>query len=183
MQRAGAAPFRSDLETLQVYLGMRSSMLVLALVLTGGCKAAPRESAANNPVTWTLSPVTEVRAGAVTAVRLAATIDKGWYIYSITQKTGGPTPMTVSVAPSPPFSISGNVRSPAPVVVFDKEFNMNTERYEGAPSFIVPVAATIGTGAQPQTLDVKVRFQACNETMCLPAHTVKLTNRVQVAVH
>jgi len=90
--------------------------------------------------------------------------------------------MTVTVAPSPPFSIQGNVAGPAPVVVFDKEFNLNTERYKGAPSFTVPVIARLATGAVPQSVDVKVRFQACNETMCLPAHTVTLTNRVQVAV-
>jgi len=160
---------------------MRTSVLTLALVLAVGCKAATREAAANNPVTWTLQPVTTVRAGAVTAVGLAASIDKGWYIYSITQKTGGPTPMTVTVAPSPPFSISGNVTSPAPVVVFDKEFNMNTERYEGAPSFIVPVTSDFTGGAVAPSVEVKVRFQACNETMCLPAHTVALTSRAQIA--
>lgn len=159
------------------------SLVAPALALVGGCKPAARESAANNPVKWTLSPaVTELRTGSVTAVHLAATIDDGWYIYSMTQKTGGLTPMRVNVAPSPPFHIQGDVEGPAPVVVFDKEFGINTERYEGAPSFIVPVAADIAAGAQPQALDVKVRFQACNATLCFPARTVILSNRVQVAV-
>ena len=152
--------------------------------MSGGCKAATREAATNNPVKWTLSPaVTELRADSVTSMRLAATIDKGWYIYSITQKAGGPTPMTVTVEPSPPFHIQGDVQGPAPVVVFDKEFNITTERYEGTASFIVPVSATIAEGIQPNALDVKVRFQACNETLCLPARTVALTSRAQVAVH
>ncbi|MEP6905530.1 MAG: protein-disulfide reductase DsbD domain-containing protein [Gemmatimonadales bacterium] len=160
------------------------SMLVPAIAIIAGCKPAARETDSNNPVRWMLSPaVAELRPDSVTPVHLAATIDNGWYIYAITQKTGGPTPMTVGVAPSPPFSISGEVTSPAPVVVFDKEFNMNTERYEGAPSFIVPVATTIASGPQPDSLDVKVRFQACNETLCLPARTVKVSSRVQVAVH
>jgi thiol:disulfide interchange protein DsbD len=163
---------------------MRLSLSLLALALIGGCNPAARDAAANNPVKWTISPpVTELRTDYAVPVNLSATIDNGWYIYSVTQKAGGPTPMTVSVAPSPPFSIEGGVTAPAPVVVFDKEFNINTERYEGAPSFVVPVATKIAPGAQPQTLDVKVRFQACNETMCLPAHTVTLSNRIQVAVH
>ena len=155
-----------------------------ALAVIGGCKPADDQAAANSPVRWTISPpVTVLRTDYAVPVNLSATIDNGWYIYSVTQKAGGPTPMTVTVAPSPPFSIEGGVTAPAPVVVFDKEFNINTERYEGAPSFVVPVAAKIATGAVPQALDVKVRFQACNETMCLPAHTVTLTNHVQVAVH
>lgn len=155
-----------------------------ALAVIGGCKPADDQAAANSPVRWTISPpVTVLRTDYAVPVNLSATIDNGWYIYSVTQKAGGPTPMTVTVAPSPPFSIEGGVTAPAPVVVFDKEFNINTERYEGAPSFVVPVAAKIATGAVPQALDVKVRFQACNETMCLPAHTVTLSNRIQVAVH
>lgn len=159
------------------------SLAAAALALVGGCRQTDREPAATNPVNWSISPaVTELRTDHAVPVNLAATIDKGWYIYSITQKAGGPTPMTVSVAPSPPFSIQGNVEGPVPVVVFDKEFNLNTERYEGTPSFTVPVVATISSSVVPQSVDVKVRFQACNETMCLPAHTVTLTNRVQVAV-
>ena len=173
----------SDFDHPHVYLGMRFSVLVLALALGVGCKSTGREATANNPVKWTLSPsATELRPDSVTSMRLAATIDKGWYIYSITQKAGGPTPMTVTVEPSPPFHIQGDVEGPAPVVVFDKEFNINTERYEGTPSFLVPVAATIAEGTQPSSLDIKVRFQACNETLCLPARSVTLTSRAQVAV-
>jgi hypothetical protein len=162
---------------------MRLSVSLVALALAGGCKPAARESAANNPVKWTLSPaVAELRADSVAAVHLAARIDDGWYIYAITQEAGSLTPMSVNVAPSPPFHIQGSVEGPAPVVVFDKEFGITTERYAGAPSFTVPVAAVIAAGAQPQALDVKVRFQACNATFCLPARTVTLTNRVQFAV-
>jgi DsbC/DsbD-like thiol-disulfide interchange protein len=180
MDKIGA---RSDNATYICAMRTSLSFAAVALTFVGGCRQTDRDAAANNPVKWTISPaVTELRTDYAAPVNLAATIDKGWYIYSITQKPGGPTPMTVSVAPSPPFSIEGGVTAPAPVVVFDKEFNINTERYEGAPSFVVPVAAKIAAGAQPQTLDIKVRFQACNETMCLPAHTVTLTNRVQVAV-
>ena len=152
-----------------------------ALALIGGCKPTDREPA-NNPVKWTISPpVTALRTGHAVPVNLSATIDNGWYIYSLTQKAGGPTPMTVSVAPSPPFGIDGGITGPAPVVVFDKEFNIDTERYQGTASFVLPVAAKAAAGAVPKTLDVKVRFQACNETMCLPAHTVTLTNSVKVA--
>jgi len=159
---------------------MRLSLLLGTLGACAACKPAEQRASRINPVNWSLSSEpTQLRADSATPVRLAATIDKGWYIYSITQKAGGPTPMTVTVEPSPPFSIKGNVAGPAPVVVFDKEFNLNTERYEGAPSFAVPVLASIAGGVVPP-VQVKVRFQACNETMCLPAHTVTLFSRVQI---
>ena len=162
---------------------MRESILPLSLFVTAlflGCKPETR-SAAPNPVQWTVTDSAGVlHPGSVTSMRLTAAIDSGWYIYALTQKTGGPTAMTISVAPSPPFSIAGNVSGPEPVVIFDKEFGIETERYEGKPAFAVPVAvgSTPGTGAQ--ALDIKVRYQACNASFCLPARTTVLSTPARV---
>jgi len=163
---------------------MRHSSLSLAGAVTGiliGCKSENR-TAATNPVKWSVTDSTaQLQSGSITNLRLAAVIDSGWYIYSLTQKDGGPTPMTISVAPSPPFRLEGNVGGPQPVVIFDKEFGIETERYEGTPAFAVPVALDATPNADPQTIDIKVRYQACNATLCLPARTTVLTTPVQTA--
>jgi DsbC/DsbD-like thiol-disulfide interchange protein len=163
---------------------MRHSSLSLGAVLACiviGCKT-DKPPAAENPVKWTVADATgALRVGAATPVHLAAAIDSGWYIYSITQKSGGPTPMTIAVAPSPPFSIEGNPVGPQPVVIFDKEFGIETERYEGNPSFSVPVTVASASEARPQMLEVKVRYQACNANFCLPARTTALTTPVRMA--
>src|SRR6266545_3776092 len=88
---------------------MRTIMLFsVALASTViGCKSDNR-SAAPNPVEWAVSDSTaEIRSGFPATLRVAAVIDSGWYIYSLTQKSGGPTPMTISVGPSPPFRLEG----------------------------------------------------------------------------
>src|SRR5687768_4987125 len=130
---------------------MRLSALSLGALTAGmvvGC-GPDKPAAAENPVKWTVSDSTaQLQAGAATTLRLTAAIDSGWYIYSITQKAGGPTPMTISVAPSPPFSVEGTPVGPQPVVIFDKEFGIETERYEGNPAFAVPVAVTATSGGE-----------------------------------
>ena len=162
---------------------MRFPVLLFALAMSGGCKPAPREATTNNPVKWTVSsPRGELRPAAAVTVPLTAIVDKGWYIYSLTQKPGGPTPMSVTVGPTPQFQLRGDVTGPKPIVIFDKEFGIDTERYEGAPQFTVPV--TVGpatTRAQSAAMEIKVRFQACNANFCLPARTVSLSTPVQVA--
>ncbi len=101
---------------------MRPSALPLGSLIAGSVLACGPEkpATAENPVKWTVSDSTaQLQAGAATTLHLAAVIDSGWYIYSTTQKPGGPTPMRISVAPSPPFSIAGTATGPQPVVIFD----------------------------------------------------------------
>jgi DsbC/DsbD-like thiol-disulfide interchange protein len=162
---------------------MRQSPLLLAALVASlavGC-GRDKPAVAENPVKWTVpDSTTELSTGAPTTVHVAAAIDSGWYIYSMTQKAGGPTPMTISVAPTPPFSVKGTAIGPRPVVIFDKEFGIETERYEGNPAFAVPVKVTATSGGEPKTLDIKVRYQACNASFCLPARTTVLTTRLGV---
>ncbi|MDP9179200.1 MAG: protein-disulfide reductase DsbD N-terminal domain-containing protein [Gemmatimonadota bacterium] len=162
---------------------MRQSALALGALVAGvgiGC-GRDKPAAAENPVKWSLAEsTTQLQAGAATTVRLTAAIDSGWYIYSMTQESGGPTRMTISVAPTPPFSLEGIPTGPQPVVIFDKEFGIETERYEGKPSFAIPVSLPTTPVPQAQNLEIKVRYQACNESFCLPARTTVVTTPVSV---
>jgi hypothetical protein len=157
--------------------------LAVVLAATGLLACKPDKPAGpENPVKWNLEPpAAALAAGGVKTVKVTAEIDPGWYVYAITQKSGGPTPMTIAVAPTPPFSIQGNPVGPQPVVIFDKEFGIETERYEGNPTFAIPVALPAAPVPQSQNLEVKVRYQACNANFCLPARTTVLTTPVKVA--
>lgn len=162
-------------------LTLKPGFAVTALVAVTGCRQS-QPAATHDPANWSVSSVSGLlQPGTTDTVRFAAVLDSGWYIYSLTQKSGGPTPMTVTVAPSPPFSLDDSVTGPQPVVIFDKEFGIATERYWGSPAFAAPVAIAQGREVRSSSLDLKVRYQACNATFCLPARTATLTTPVRIA--
>jgi hypothetical protein len=157
------------------------TLIPFALTALTACRH-DRQVAAENPANWTVAGVSGLlQSGSIDTVRFAVALDSGWYIYALTQKPGGPTPMSVTIAPSPPYSLVGNVAGPAPVIVFDKEFGIDTERYAGTAAFSAVVAVAPGARARPPSLDLKVRYQACNATFCLPARTATLTTPVRIA--
>ncbi|MFN2603987.1 MAG: protein-disulfide reductase DsbD domain-containing protein [Gemmatimonadaceae bacterium] len=161
---------------------MRRFIVVTVLSLAIVACKRDREVASQNPITWTVASMSGLLQPASTdTVHFTAAIDSGWYIYSITQKPGGPTPMSVTIAPSPPYALVGDVVGPKPVVIFDKEFGINSERYTGNPAFAALVSIPSGARSRPPSLDLKVRYQACNATLCLPAHTTTLTTPIRVA--
>jgi hypothetical protein len=162
-------------------LTLKPAFAITALSALMACKQN-QPAATHDPANWSVSSVSGLlQPGSTDTVQFAAVLDSGWYIYALTQKSGGPTPMSVTVAPSPPFSLAGNVTGPKPVVIFDKEFGISTERYWGSPAFAAPVAIAQGDQVRPPSLDLKVRYQACNATFCLPARTVTLTPPVRIA--
>jgi hypothetical protein len=157
------------------------TLTVLGLSALTAC-GHDRQLVTENPASWSVSSVSGLlQPGSLDTVRFSAALDSGWYVYSLTQKPGGPTPMSVGIAPSPPFSLVGNVAGPAPVIVFDREFGIDTERYTGTPAFSAVVAVASGARARPPSLDLKVRYQACNATLCLPARTATLTTPLRIA--
>jgi thiol:disulfide interchange protein DsbD len=137
---------------------------------------------AQNPVTWTATSSSKsVAAGGTASVKLSATIEEGWHIYSITQPAGGPNPTRITVPDSQPFALGGDIKPVAPpAVAFDQNFNINVETYEKGAGFTVPVKVDKDAKPGTQKIHVNARYQVCNATSCLPPKTVKLTADVKV---
>ena len=131
-------------------------------------------SFAQNPVTWKL----EFESKAATA-RLSAAIEKDWHLYALDQPEGGPVATTIKVADGGPFEITGKIVSPRPIVKPEPLFTgpdgkpLETKFFENAVSFELPVKAI--NGATADKLVLGVRYQVCNDTLCLPAKTVKVS--------
>jgi thiol:disulfide interchange protein DsbD len=113
-------------------------------------------------------------------VRLTATIDDGWHLYSTTQPPGGPVPTRIAVA-SPGFLLDGTVQFPKPSVHPDPNFGINVETYESTVTFTVPVRVDRAAPPGADTVVVTARYQACNATLCLPPQTAKVPVVLQVA--
>jgi DsbC/DsbD-like thiol-disulfide interchange protein len=153
--------------------------LILILSLAAGSAAAcssSRTSATPAPVVWTIAPpARSIGPGATSSVRVDAKIQDGWHIYSVTQPAGGPIATRISVPTGQPFIAAGSpVPSAPPRMAFDDAFHMNVEMHEKAVAFNVPVRSTATAVTAAGSVHVNVRYQVCNETLCLPPQTAKL---------
>ena len=143
---------------------------------------------ARNPVQWTADPVAVTAPpGGSVAVKLHAKLDDGWHIYALTNPSGGPMPTTVKVAPANDAIAGLKLYQPKPEVVFDANFNMNTEAFEHQVDIIVLLAVATDAKAGETEVPLLVRYQACTDKECLPKKItlpVKLTvdKKAQAAV-
>jgi thiol:disulfide interchange protein len=110
-------------------------------------------------------------AGHTEAV-LTGKISPGWHVYSITQPPGGPNAASVSVPAGQAFHIQGPITGTQPRSAFDPNFQMKTEFYESSVTLKVPLATE--SEANAQNIRINVRFQTCNDRLCLPPKTVRL---------
>jgi hypothetical protein len=140
------------------------------LILLGGVAAAAQTPA--DIVKWTASVPKTVGSPPLISATITAHVAAGWHIYAPTQAPGGPTAMTFRIPDGQPFSIVGNPKGSPPLKKRDENFQMQTEAYLGTAKFILSIKKTSGsvTGAVP----IDVRFQVCNESLCLPPTTVHL---------
>lgn len=136
---------------------------------------------AQSPVHWTASKSAQSAApGGKTSVKLTATIDEGWHIYSVTQGPGGPLPTRIAVANGQPFFMDGTIAATQPKVSFDKNFGINVETYESKAEFTVPIKVDTVAKAGKQHIQLSTRYISCNASECLPPKTVSFTVPVKV---
>ncbi len=100
-------------------------------------------------------------------------IEKGWYIYANPAGAAGPIPTTVQVEST---SALRNVQIQYPPGKLKTQAGENFQIYEDAVEITVQLQRALVNG-QPDSspLTVTVRYQACNDQICLPPRTVKLT--------
>lgn len=137
---------------------------------------------AQNPSSWSLSSDkqnADLRSGETLTANLRADIESGWHLYALEQPKGGPIATTIKVSGGSPFEITGKITSPKPIQKIEELFvgedgkPLETKFFENTATFAVPLKATANAAASSLALDV--RFQLCNDTLCLPPKTVKVT--------
>ena len=123
---------------------------------------------AQDPVQWTLTLEPKTAApGSHVLAKLAAKIEPGWHLYSLTTPKGGPIPSTSSLADSP--VVSGfKLYQPKPERKLDPNFQIDTETF--ADEVVLLYDVELKKDAPPGTADVtaQVRYQCCNDRLCLP---------------
>ncbi len=151
---------------------MKAAAVWMALAVVSLTMSA-RAQTATDIVQWTATPTPEtVKPGAKVNAVLAAKIKAGWHVYSITQAGGGPFPTQISVPAAQVLKAAGAVVAPKPKTAYDPNFQMNTEFYEDSVRFQVPLVVVSDATLGQTSGTIDVRFQTCNDTLCLPPKTV-----------
>jgi thiol:disulfide interchange protein DsbD len=180
---------------------MKSTGFLLLIPLVAASSAAPRDRApvvasawempaarvdraSLRPVKWTVVGGDATRAvvsGRTVPITLQAEIAKGWHIYSLTQKTGGPIPLRLDLVGAPDVVVRGVIKAPKPERIFDENFGIETELYSGTPRFTIPVGVSGKAAAGTRKFQIGARYQVCSDKMCLPPRTDKLDAAIRIA--
>ena len=157
-------------------IGSLAAVLVLVGVARGFGGATPIAAQAPSPTKWSMAALgPNAVAGKTFDAVISVTIDAGWHVYSLTQKPGGPYALAITVPEQPIYSAAGTPAGPLPKIAFDPNFGFDTETYEEQASFQVPVRSAPGANTKGAKLRVQVRYQSCNERLCLPPTDIELT--------
>jgi DsbC/DsbD-like thiol-disulfide interchange protein len=164
-------------------------LLLLPFAATSHNAASPTGteasvSASLRPVKWKViggSAPRDIVSGRTVPLTLQADIAKGWHIYSLTQKPGGPIPLRIELLGAADVIVRGIIRAPQPQRAFDKNFGIETELYSGNPRFTIPVGVPGRSLTGLRKFQVAARYQVCSETLCLPPRTDKLDAALRIA--
>jgi thiol:disulfide interchange protein len=125
------------------------------------------------------SPET-VQAGEIFNVRVEATIDGDWHLYSIhNDPAAGPYPTTFSSGSSG-MAIAGSIEETEAPIVFDPNFNEELGWHSERAEFTIPIAfrpELEGT----QRIVLEVLYQVCDDVSCLPPKTKQIEGSIVLA--
>jgi thiol:disulfide interchange protein DsbD len=159
------------------------------IVATAAGQAVPMSAPAGTrrasirPVRWNVvsgRAPHDVVAGRAVPISIRADIAPDWHIYSLTQKPGGPIPLTIRLVGPEDVVVRGIIKAPQPEREFDKNFGIETEVYSGSPVFTIPIGVAGRAQAGIRKVQIGVRYQVCSSTLCLPARLEKLDVTLRV---
>ena len=137
---------------------------------------------AQNPAKWSLvSDLKDesLKLGETFNAELKADIESGWHLYALEQPEGGPVATTIKITDGKPFEIADKITSPKPTEKTDPLFTgfdgkpLQTKFFTTGVTFTVPLKTTADVRNDELSLDV--RFQLCNDTVCLPPKIVRVS--------
>ena len=143
------------------------ALLLAAVHVSGQAQLSSRQPK-YDPVQWSLAfDPQSARPGRRVVGLLKAEIEPGWHLYSPTTPAGGPVPTKIEMAESPSVA-SWKLFQPQPNRRMDDNFQLETETYEDEAVFQFDILLAEDAALGSRELEAKVRFQVCDDRLCLP---------------
>jgi DsbC/DsbD-like thiol-disulfide interchange protein len=161
-------------------LSFSQTRLVLSAALSLTLPVVASAQTLGDTVSWSVLAAENVKAGDRLTVTLQGAVQDGWHVYALKQLPSGPTPLRVSLDTADVAKVDGALTGSAPTKVLDRGFGVETQFY--SRTFTVATPVRIGAKVAPgkQVIPVSVRFQTCNDQICQPPKTVRLSVPINV---
>ena len=134
--------------------------------------AAVTAKAQLNPISWTYTA--KKTSDKTYEVRITATIQSGWHLYSQSQPDDAiAEPTKITFNKNPLVKLDGNIKEEGKLEKFhDAKLDLSANQYSSKVEFVqtVKMKATAKT-----SVSGSVRFQTCNDEKCLPPKTVSFS--------
>ena len=136
--------------------------------------------AAEDPVQWTLTFDSKSAApGSHVLAKFTGTIQEHWHVYSMTTPPGGPNPTTASIADN--AAVAGfKIYQSKPVRKLDPSFGIDTETFAEQYVLLFDIELKKDAAVGPVDIAAKVRYQSCNDTICLPPKKKSATASITI---
>jgi thiol:disulfide interchange protein DsbD len=126
-------------------------------------------------VQWSAAYAPTGNAKGEAVLEISGTIQEGWHVYALTQPSGGPAALHVTLDANDVAQISGAASGPAPLTHRDPGFGFETQFYTHSFTIRVPIALKQAPAPEGGVIPVRVRFQTCSDRVCLPPTTTQLS--------
>ncbi len=149
-------------------LRTQSPKLATLLLLSATAQATPPPPP---PVHWQATPPPHsLKPGTKFDLQLTAKIDPGWHLYALTEPEDGPVATEINLTEGDPATLLRTTQS-KPRTFQDPVFNQSVTLFESSATFTLHLQAAPTIPAGPHPLHVLIRYQSCNDHVCLPPHT------------
>lgn len=147
-------------------------IVLLALIAFSACGL----QAQLNPVTWSFSAVKT--SDKQYEIRMVATIQQNWHLYSQVQPEDAiAIPTSFKFNANPLISLEGKIKEEGKMEKFtDKTLGVSANQYSNTVTFVQKVKLK----AKAKTkLTGSVEFQTCDDHKCLPAKTIPISVEIK----
>lgn len=145
-------------------------MAIFMLLMLPGAAAAQfslGKSQILEPITWKAS--VENNSTASATIKLSASIESGWHLYSLDLPEDGPNATVIDFELPAGVALDGPVvPSRKPVEKYDDMFSLNLSWWESSVSFTQKVRIS---DEKTHNVVISVSFQGCNDETCIAPKT------------
>ncbi len=129
-------------------------------------------AATKPPVQWHIkaSPAKPLKPGAKFNVIITGELDPGWHLYALEEPEGGPVATEINLTDGDPADLI-RVEEARPKVLPDPLFRKPTGFFDHSAEFTLHLQAANDASPNANALHILVRYQSCNDRICLPPHT------------